>query len=77
MYRDAVAKMQLYLNEDRGGADTGARRMVPVCQQTYRKMASEGALTMDQIRTAKDASRASVAKLTEELEAQGYSVQPE
>jgi hypothetical protein len=75
MYRDAVATMQLYLNEDREGANTDARRMVSVCQQTYRKMASEGTLTKDQIQTAKDASRESVAKLTEELEAQGYAVQ--
>lgn len=74
MYQDAVARMQLYLNEDHEGADTNAKRMVPVCQQTYRKMASDGTLTMDQIQTAKDASRESVAKLTEELEAQGYSV---
>jgi hypothetical protein len=75
MYQGAVARMQLYLNENRDGADTNARRMVPVCQQTYRKMASDGTLTMDQIRTAKDASRDSVAKLTEELKAQGYSVE--
>ena len=74
MYQDAVARMQLYLNEDREGADTNATRMVPVCQQTYRRMASDGTLTMDQIQTAKDASRKSVAKLTEELKAQGYSV---
>jgi hypothetical protein len=74
MYQDAVARMHLYLNEDHKGADTNAKRMVPVCQQTYRKMASDGTLTMDQIQTAKDASRESVAKLTEELEAQGYSV---
>ena len=73
MYRDAVVRMQLYLNENREGADTDARRVVPVCQKTYRKMASEGTLTMDQIQTAKDASRESVAKLTEELKAQGYS----
>jgi hypothetical protein len=73
MYQDAVAQMRLYLNQDREGADTDARRMVQVCQQTYRKMASEGTLTLDQIQTAKDASRESVAKLTKELEAQGYS----
>jgi hypothetical protein len=76
MYQDVVAKMRAYLNEDREGADTNAKRMVPACQQTYRKMASEGTLTMGQVQTAKDASRKSVAKLTEELEAQGYSVQP-
>lgn len=75
MYRNAVAKMRVYLNEDRDGADTSAKRMVPACQQTYRAMASEGILTTDQIKTAKDASRESVAKLTEELQAQGYSVQ--
>jgi hypothetical protein len=75
MYQDAVAKMQLYLNEDREGADTNAKRLVPLCQRSYRKIASEGALTMDQIQTAKDASGESVAKLTEELEAQGFSVQ--
>jgi len=38
-------------------------------------MASEGTLTRDQIKTAKDASRESVAKLIEEIQAQGYSVQ--
>jgi hypothetical protein len=75
MYQDAVARMRVYLNEDRKGADTSAKRMVPACQQTYRKMASEGTLTRDQIKTAKDASRESVAKLIEEMQAQGYSVQ--
>jgi|GEM_PF-4189736 len=75
MYHDAVARMQLYLKEDREGADTNAKRVVPVCQQAYRKMASDGTLTMDQIQTAKDASRESVAKLTDELEARGYSIQ--
>ena len=69
MYQDAVAKMRVYLREDREGADTNAQRLVPVCQQTYRKMASEGTLTIDQIQTATDASRESVAKLTEELQA--------
>ncbi len=75
MYQDAVARMRVYLNDDRKGADTSAKRMVPACQQTYRKMASEGTLTRDQIKTAKDASRESVAKLIEEMQAQGYSVQ--
>jgi hypothetical protein len=75
IYQDAVAKMRVYLNEDRDSADRNAKRMVPVCQQIYRKMAFKGALTMDQIQTAKDASGDSVAKLTEELKAQGYSVQ--
>ena len=75
MYQDAVARMRVYLNEDREGADTSAKGMVPACQQTYRKMASEGALTSDQIKAAKDASRESVAKLNGELRAQGYSVQ--
>ena len=75
MYPDAVASMGVYLNEDREGADTSARGMVQACQQTYRKMASKGALTRDQIKAAKDASRESVAKLTGELQAQGYSVQ--
>jgi hypothetical protein len=74
MYEDVVAKMRVYLNEDREGADTNAKRTVAACQQTYRKMASEGTLTMGQVQTARDASRESVAKLTEELEAQGYSV---
>jgi hypothetical protein len=74
MYQHAVASMRVYLNEDREGADTSAKHMVPVCQQTYAKMASQGALRTDQIQMAKDSSRESVAKLTEELEAQGYSV---
>lgn len=75
MYQDAVAKMRIYLHEDRNGADTGAKRLVPTCQRTYRTMASEGALTKDQIERAKNASHESVAKLTEELQAHGYSVQ--
>jgi hypothetical protein len=75
MYQDAVARMRIYLNEDGEGADTSAKGMVPACQQTYRKMASEGALTPDQIKRAKAASRESMAKLSGELQAQGYSVQ--
>lgn len=74
MYQDAVGKMRLYLSEEPEGAGTNARRAVTVCQQTYRKMASEGALTMDQIQTATDSSRESVAKLIAELEAEGHSV---
>src|SRR5690348_7757479 len=38
MYRDAVSKMQAYLNEDHDGADTNTKRLVPVCQQTYAQM---------------------------------------
>ena len=74
LYQDAVGKMRIYLNEAHEAADANVKRMVPVCQQTYRRMASEGALTTDEIQTAWDASRESLTKLTEELEAEGYSV---
>lgn len=76
IYKDAVVKMQVYLNDDRDGADVNARRTVTVCQQTYQKMASDGALTTEQVQKARNASLESVAKLTEDLEAEGYSAQP-
>ena len=68
MYLDAVRKMQAYLNEDRDGADESTRQLVPVCQRTYGQMAAIGELSEDQVQLAEDASRESVAKLTEELQ---------
>ena len=76
MYQDAVGKMRLYVKEDREAADTNAKRMVKVCQQTYGRMTFEGTLTMGEIQAAWDASGESVTRLTEELEGQGYSVRP-
>jgi hypothetical protein len=76
IYQDAVGKMRLYVNEDGQAADANAKRMVTVCQRTYRRMALEGALTTGEIQAAWNASRASVTQLAEELEAQGYSVRP-
>jgi len=68
MYLDAVRRMQAYLNEDRDGADESTRQLVPVCQRTYGQMAAIGELSEDQVQLAEDASRESVAKLTEELQ---------
>ena len=68
MYREAVRKMQAYLNEDRDGADQNTRQLVPVCQRTYAQMAAIGELSEDQVQLAEDASQESVAKLTEELQ---------
>ena len=68
MYRDAVKKLRAYLKEDHDGADANTKRLVPVCQRTYAQMASSGALSEEQVRLAKDASRESVAKLAEELQ---------
>jgi hypothetical protein len=70
MYREAVGKMQAYLDEDRAGADQNTRQLVPVCQRTYAQMAAIGELSEDQVQLAEDASRESVAKLTEELQGQ-------
>jgi hypothetical protein len=71
MYRDAVKKMQAYLHDDQDGADANTKKLVPVCQQTYSKMAAAGQLTEEQVQQAKDASQESVAKLTEELQGSG------
>jgi hypothetical protein len=68
MYRDAVGKMQAYLNEDHDGADANTQQMVPVCQRTYARMAEAGELSKDQVLEARQASRESVARLTEELQ---------
>jgi hypothetical protein len=68
MYRDAVKKMQAYLREDQDGADASTKQMVPVCQQTYAKMAAAGELSEEQVQEAKQTSQESVAKLTEELQ---------
>jgi len=67
MYKAAVSKMQAYLKEDHDGADANTKQLVPVCQQTYTQMAASGALSQQQVELAKDASRESVAKLTQEL----------
>jgi len=67
MYRDAVTKMRAYLDEDRGRADANTKRLVPVCQRTYARMAASGKLTGEQVQLAEDASRESVASVTEEL----------
>jgi hypothetical protein len=69
MYRDAVRKMQAYLKEDHDGADASTKRMVPLCQKTYESMAAAGQLSEEQVQEAKESSRESVARLTEELEA--------
>ncbi len=68
LYQDAVKKMQVYVHEDHDGADANTKRLVPVCQQTYTKMAAAGELSQEQVQHAKDASRESVAKLTRELQ---------
>ena len=68
MYKDAVSKMQAYLKEDHDGADANTKQLVPVCQQTYTRMAASGALPREQVQLARDVSRESVAKLTRELE---------
>jgi len=68
MYKDAVVKMQVYLTEDREGADANSKRLVPLCQQTYARMVAAGKLTGEQVQLAKDASRDSVARLTQELQ---------
>lgn len=68
IYRDAVSKMQAYLKEDPDGADAHTRQLVPVCQQTYARMAAAGKLTGEQVQLAKDASQESVAELTRDLQ---------
>jgi hypothetical protein len=67
MYKDAVSKMQAYLKEDQDGADANTRRLVPVCQKTYERMAAAGSLSEEQVQLAKDASRESILRLTQEL----------
>jgi hypothetical protein len=69
MYRDAVKKMQAYLHEDHDGADATTQQMVPVCQQTYARMAASGKLSEEQVRLAEGTSQESIARLTEELQA--------
>ena len=71
MYQNAVLKMQAYLNEDRDGADSSTRQLVPVCQQTYARMAAAGKLSSQQVQLAKDASQEAVTKLTRELQEGG------
>ena len=70
MYLDAVRKMQAYLNEDRDGANANSRQLVPMCQRTYAQMAAAGELSEEQVQLAENASRESVAKLTQELQGQ-------
>ena len=54
MYGDAVSKMHAYLNEDHEGADRNTQRLVPVCQQTYARMAAAGKLPEEQVGLAED-----------------------
>ena len=68
MYQDAVRKMQAYLKEDQAGADEHTKELVPMCQQTYAKMAASGELSQEQVQLAEESSRESVARLTEELQ---------
>jgi hypothetical protein len=68
MYRDAVGRMQAYLKEDHDGADANTKQLVPLCQQTYAKMAAAGELSQEQVQLAKESSQESVAKLTQELQ---------
>ena len=68
MYQDTVRKMRAYLKEDHDGADASTKQMVPVCQQTYAKMAAAGELSDEQVKEAKQTSQESVAKLSEELQ---------
>lgn len=69
MYHEAVKKMKAYLKEDMDGADANTKQLVPVCQQTYSKMAAAGELSAEQVRSARESSKESVARLTEELQA--------
>jgi hypothetical protein len=68
MYRDAVRKMQAYLNEDHDGADANTKQMVPVCQRTFARMAAAGQLSEDQVQEARRASQESIAMLAKELQ---------
>ncbi len=73
MYQDAVSKMQAYLHEDHDRADANTKKLVPVCQQTYTQMAAAGELSEEQVQLAEEASRESVAKLTQELQGSAES----
>lgn len=68
MYKDAVSKMQAYLTDDHDGADASTKQLVPVCQQTYSRMAAGGKLTGEQVQLVEDASQESIAELTRQLQ---------
>jgi hypothetical protein len=69
LYKATVAKMQAYLKEDHDGADANTKKMVPVCQQTYAKMAKAGALPPEQVQLAQEASAEAVSTLTHDIQA--------